>query len=51
MKMNKNLGLLLTGIWLIVSGLVPLLDLSFSGLHTIMAILAIAAGALLAVGK
>ncbi len=51
MKMNKNLGLLLTGIWLVATGLIPLLDLSFSGLHTIMAILAIAAGALLAVGK
>jgi hypothetical protein len=46
MKLTKNLGMLLLGIWLILSGLIPLLHLSFSGLGTLMAILAIAAGAL-----
>lgn len=51
MKITKNLGMLLLAIWLIVSGLVPLLDLSFSGLGTLMAIVAIAAGALILVGK
>jgi hypothetical protein len=44
MKLTKNLGMLLLGIWLILSGLIPLLNLSFSGLGTLMAILAIAAG-------
>jgi hypothetical protein len=48
---TRNLGMLLLGIWLILSGLIPLLDLSFSGLGTLMAILAIAAGALILVGR
>ena len=51
MKFTKNIGMLLLGIWLIATGLIPLLNLSFSGLSTIMAILAIAAGALIIVGR
>ncbi|HWH79441.1 MAG TPA: hypothetical protein VNT76_18805 [Candidatus Binatus sp.] len=51
MKIAKNMGMLLLGIWLIVTGLLPLLHLSFSGLGTVMAILAIAAGALLLLGR
>jgi hypothetical protein len=43
--------MLLVAAWLILTGLVPLLNLSFSGLGTVMAILAIAAGALIAVGR
>lgn len=49
--MKKNLGLLLLGLWLIVHGLQQLVHLSFSGLSTVMAILAIAAGALLVLGR
>jgi hypothetical protein len=51
MKVTKNLGMLLLGCWLILTGLIPLLSLSFSGLGTLMAILAIAAGALILVGR
>ena len=51
MRLTKNLGMLLLGIWLIVYGLIPLLHLSFSGLGTLMAIGAIAAGALILVGR
>ena len=51
MKVPKNLGMLLLGIWLIVTGLIPLLDLTFSGLATLMAIAAIATGALILLGK
>jgi hypothetical protein len=47
MKLTKNLGMLLLGIWLVLTGVIPLLNLSFSGLGTLMAILAIAAGALI----
>jgi hypothetical protein len=47
MKLTKNLGMLLLGIWLILTGVIPLLKLSFSGLGTLMALLAIAAGALI----
>jgi hypothetical protein len=51
MKMTRNIGMLLLAIWLILSGLVPLFGISFSGLGTLMAILAIAAGVLIAVGR
>ena len=50
MKLTKNLGMLLLGIWLVLSGLIPLLNLSFSGLGTLMAILAIAAGVIILLG-
>jgi len=49
--MKKNLGMLLLGIWLIAEGVIPLINLTFSGLSTIMAVLAIAAGALIITGK
>ena len=51
MKLTKNLGMLVLGIWLILSGLIPLLNLSFSALGTLMAILAIAAGVFIALGR
>jgi len=51
MRLTKNLGMLLLGIWLIFTGLIPLLNLSFSGLGTFMAVLAIAAGALILLGR
>ena len=47
MKLTKNLGMLLLGIWLILTGIMPLLNLRFSGSGTLMAILAIAAGILI----
>lgn len=46
-KLTKNLGMLLLAIWLIATGAIELIDLSFSGLPVIMAILAIAAGVLI----
>lgn len=51
MKLTKSLGMLLLGIWLVLTGLIPLLDLSFSGLGTLMAVLALAAGALILAGR
>ena len=51
MKPTKNLGMLLLGIWLIISGVAPLINLSFAGLGTLMAVLALAAGALIIVGS
>ena len=51
MKVTKNLGMLLLGIWLIVTGLIPLLQLSFAGLWILMGVLAIAAGAMILVGR
>jgi len=49
--MRKNLGLLLLGIWLIIHGLTQVVNFSFSGLGTVMAVLAIVAGALIGVGR
>jgi hypothetical protein len=49
--MNKNIGMVLLGVWLIITGLIPLLNLTFNGLGTIMAVLAIIAGALILIGK
>jgi len=47
MKLNKNLGMLLLSIYLILVGLVYLLKLSFSGLGVIMGVLALAAGVII----
>ena len=51
LRMRKNLGMLLLGVWLILTGLIPLLNISVAGLGTIMAVLAVAAGALIVTGK
>lgn len=51
MKLTRNIGMLLLAAWLILSGLVPLLNLGFSGLGTVRAILAIAAGVLIIAGR
>jgi len=51
MRLTKNLGMLLLAIWLILGGLLPLLNLSFSGVGTLMAILAIAAGVFILIGR
>ena len=50
-RVTRNLGMLLLAIWLIISGLVPLLNLSFDGLGQLLAVLAIAAGALILIGR
>lgn len=46
-RLSKNLGMLLLGIWLILTGLLPLLSLTFPASGTILALLALAAGVLL----
>ena len=43
----KNLGAILLGIWLILTGLLPLVTINIPGAEIVLAILAIAAGALL----
>ena len=43
--------MLLLGIWLIVYGLEALIGLSFSGLGTIMGIVAVVAGVLIMLGR
>lgn len=51
MKLTRNLGMLLLAAWLILTGVIPLLNLGFSGLGTLMAVLAIAAGVLIVLGR
>jgi hypothetical protein len=51
MNLTKNIGMLLLSIWLILNGLIALLSFSFQGLFLIMAILAIAAGVLILLGR
>lgn len=51
MKLTRNIGMLLLAVWLVLTGLIPLLKFSFSGLGTVMAILAITAGVLIVVGR
>jgi len=50
-KMNKNLGMLLLAVWLILEGLVSLAGLSFSGIGMLLGILALAAGVAILLGK
>lgn len=51
MKFKKGLGTFLLAIWLIVTGLLQLISIPIPGLSIIMAILALAAGVLLLLGK
>jgi hypothetical protein len=51
MKFAKTIGMLLLALWLVMTGLIPLLRLSFSGIGTAMAVLAVAAGVLIAIGR
>jgi hypothetical protein len=51
MKTTRSIGLLLLAIWLILQGLIPLLHFSFAGLSVVMAILAVAAGILILLGR
>jgi hypothetical protein len=49
MKLSKNLGVILLAVWLIASGLISVLNISFPASGVILAILAIAAGVVLLV--
>ena len=51
MKMTRSIGMLLLGIWLVLTGLIPFLHLGFSGLGTLMSILALAAGVAILMGR
>ncbi len=49
-SLRNRLGILLLGVWLVLEGLLPLLNVHFSGSGTVMSLLAIAAGVLLLLG-
>jgi hypothetical protein len=46
-----NLGLLLLSLWLILTGLIPLLNVTFPEMAFAMAVLGLAAGVLILVGQ
>jgi hypothetical protein len=50
-KVTRSLGLLLLGTWLSLTGLIPLVGLSFGGLRTLMGLLALGAGVALLLGR
>lgn len=50
-RMTKNAGMVLLGIWLILTGLIPILKVSFSGFPVIMEVLAILSGILILLGR
>lgn len=50
-RLTKNLGLLLLGIWMIIYGVIALGGLASPALHTIMGIFAIVVGTLIALGR
>ena len=51
MKLTKNLGMLLLGAWLIITGLLQVVNFNMPGDGMIMAVLAIAAGVLIVLGR
>jgi len=52
MKFPKNIGMLLLGVWLILTGLIVIAPgLNFSELPKVMAVLALVAGAFVLLGK
>ncbi len=46
-----NIGMMLLGIWLIISGLLPFVDMHLANVGSILSILAIAAGTLILLGR
>jgi hypothetical protein len=50
-NLNKNLGMLLLAIWLILNGLVELFGLGFNGINLVMGALALVAGILILLGR
>ena len=49
---GRSVGMLLLGIWLILTGLLPLLNMRFSAtVGTVLAVIAVVAGILILLGR
>jgi hypothetical protein len=48
---TNNLGMLLLGIWLIATGLLPFVTITFVNMGLVLAVLAIVAGVLILMGR
>ena len=51
MKLSKNLGMILLGIWLILTGVLAIFNIQIEGKEIAMSILAIVSGLLLLFGR
>jgi hypothetical protein len=51
MSVTKNLGMILLAIWLIVTGLLQVVSIAIPGIGVILAVLAIAAGVMILLGR
>jgi hypothetical protein len=51
MKLPKRLGMILLGIWLTLTGLQQVISIPIPSINIVMAILAIAAGILIMLGR
>jgi hypothetical protein len=51
MRLTRNGGMLLLGIWLILTGLLQVVSISIPGIGSILALLAIVAGILILIGR
>ena len=51
MRLTRNMGMLLLGIWLILTGLLQIVSISIAGIGIILALLAIGAGVLILFGR
>ena len=51
MRLTRNVGMLLLGIWLIVTGLLQIASISIPGIGILLALLAIVAGVLILIGR
>ena len=48
---TNNLGMLLLGIWLVLTGLLPILNVTFAHMGLTLSALALAAGILILLGR
>ena len=51
MKITKNVGFLLLGVWLVITGLLNVVELPIPSIDILLSILAIASGAMIILGK
>ena len=51
MKLTKSLGMLLLSIWLIVTGLMQVVDIPIPSIDMILAVLAMASGVFILIGR
>lgn len=50
-RISRSIGMVLLAIWLILTGLIAVFSLSFSGLGLVMGLLALAAGVFIVFGR